>query len=242
MANEHAGHRQRLKNRFLEQGLEGFEPHQALELLLFFALPQGDVNPLAHRLIAHFGTLQKVLEADVEDLMQVEGVGQHTATLLHMVLPLARISQQNQLKQNMTAINSGNAVAIVQNRIGYSNQEQILILFLDAAGQLIREELVAKGSSTAVELPINTVVNLAARVKPASLILAHNHPGGKAQPSAEDYQYTKNLVLAMTFQNITVHDHIIVNGVDAYSFYLQGDMERIDKAKQIALLQEDAEY
>jgi len=86
------------------------------------------------------------------------------------------------------------------------------------------------------------LVNLAARVKPASLILAHNHPGGKAQPSAEDYQYTKNLVLAMTFQNITVHDHIIVNGVDAYSFYLQGDMERIDKAKQIALLQEDAEY
>ena len=84
MAGEHAGHRQRMRERFLCGGLDGFADHEVLELMLFYAIPQRNVNPLAHRLLERFGTLHAVLEAPVADLMKVEGVGQHAALLLNL--------------------------------------------------------------------------------------------------------------------------------------------------------------
>ena len=108
--NVHAGHRQRLKEQFLRDGLEHMEPHVVLELLLFYAIPQGNVNPLAHRLLERFGNLYGVCNAPFEELLAVEGVGHNTAVLLQMMLPLCRELQRQNSQDGERIINTEMAV------------------------------------------------------------------------------------------------------------------------------------
>ena len=151
MAGEHAGHRQRMRERFLTGGLEGFADHEVLELMLFYAIPQRNVNPLAHRLLDRFGTLHAVLEAPVEELMKVEGVGQYAALLLSLFSHAARRLEMSRENTGKLICNRGMAEKHAVRLLQGLRTEHFYAVCLDGRMQLIADELIARGSIDEVQ-------------------------------------------------------------------------------------------
>ena len=206
----HAGHRQRLKERFLKDGLDSFDEHQVLELLLFFAIPQRDTNEIAHELINRFGSLAKVLDATPEELAQVKYVGDNAATLFQLITAVARYYQvscamQEQILNTITDCGR----YLVPFFYGLAN-ETVFLLCLDAKCKVLACEKVGEGSVNSAGVPIRKVVEMALKVNATQVILAHNHPSGLAIPSGEDVQTTKRLALALDAVEIGLVDHIVV--------------------------------
>ncbi len=239
----HTGHRERLKRRFAREGnLDGFEPHEILELLLYYAIPQGDTNPLAHRLIDEFGSFPAVLEASPEELKQVKGVGEHTASLLSMILPLnvaiKRLSQQE--VRMIRGIKEASQLA--RQLMQGARVERVALILMDAKGKVVRTPTVAEGTACSVEMPIPKMVEWVVRVKPASLILVHNHPGGDCLPSYQDDHGTRQLLVAMRLMEVQVCDHIVVGEAGYYSYEREGRMESLRQEANIRAGQARVSY
>ena len=214
--NIHTDHRRRVKNRFRNEGLDHFEELHALELLLFYAIPQGDVNPLAHRLLSHFGSLRTVLEAPAEQLMGIKGVGEHTAILLSLVKGLAQkyvTSGDSEAPLN-TMEDCGSY--LVNRFIGQRN-EVVMLLCLDAKRAPLCCRIVSEGSVNAAEISTRKVVEAALAVNATSAILAHNHPSGIAVPSMQDIVTTRRMGAALSAVDIILEDHIVVADRDYVS-------------------------
>ena len=222
-SHPHVGHRQRVKDRYVRDGLDGFEDHQLLELLLFYCMPQGDTNALAHQLIAHFGGLDRVLSADVHQLMQVKGIGEHSAILLSMYPGIHK--RINSLKfrtkpylQDPTSIKEFCA-SLTHGEI----YEQIYVISLDTHMRLIRYEMV--GSGTIDEAPVypRLIVESVLKNRASNVILTHNHPSGHLIPSIDDVEMTTNVADMLAQLNVAVIDHIITSGEGGtYSMREQG--------------------
>lgn len=239
----HAGHRERLKKRLArELTFEGFEPHEILEMLLYYAIPQGDTNPLAHRLIDYFGSLPAVFTASTEELQQIDGVGPHTASLLSMIGPL--ISAVRRLDQPQIHFINGNADAckLCTQMLQDSKVEQVAIILMDPKGKVLNAVVVAEGTACGVEMPIPKIMEWIVRTRPSRLILTHNHPSGKAQPSLEDDRCTRQLMTALHFMDVKVDDHIIVGADQAYSYYAHGRMEEFVQAAMVRASQNPESY
>ena len=239
----HTGHRERLKKRLArERTLEGFEPHEILEMLLYYSIPQGDTNPLAHRLIDHFGSLPAVLSASPEELMQVDGVGAHTASLLTFIGP--PMTAVRRMEQTPVRIIQGtrDAFDLASQLMQDSKVEQVLIILLDARGKVINTPVIADGTISSVDLPIPKIMEWIIRIRPASMILVHNHPGGRAEPSYSDDKATRQLLTAMRFMEVEVHDHIIVGENEIYSYERFGRMDGIRTDASIRASQNREKY
>ncbi|NOY80670.1 MAG: DNA repair protein RadC [Kiritimatiellaeota bacterium] len=223
--NVHLGHRDRLRARFLEEGLDGFEDHQVLELLLFQAIPRGDTNPIAHRLIKRFGSFAAVLEADPTDLATVEGVGQRAAAFLSMIPAVTRRYFHDRVAQDRSQLTDSEAVAgyVVPLMAGRS-EEVFYVLCLDTHCRVLYAALVGKGTVKDAHVHPRHVVEAALRHRASSVVLAHNHPTGTAKPSKHDYRLTEILARALGPLEIRILDHIIVAGEDWYSFARNGDL------------------
>lgn len=218
----HTDHRRRVKNRFRNEGLDHFDEVHALELLLFFAIPQGDVNPLAHRLLDHFGNLRHVLEAPVEQLMAVKGVGEHTAILLALVKGLSR-KYMISAGENVIQLNSlEECGAYLTDRFIGRRDETVMLLCLDAKRAPLACRIVSEGSVNAAEISTRKVVEAALSVNATSVILAHNHPSGIAVPSMQDVVTTRRMGLALSAVDITLEDHIVVAERDYVSLVQSG--------------------
>lgn len=224
MAKEslHKDHRKRLKERFLKEGLDNFTDVQALELLLFYAIPQKDTNPLAHELKNHFGSLSKVLEADVEELKKVPGIGDHAATLLALVTQLARYYQVDcaQRMEILTTLDACGAY-LVPRFFGRTN-ETVFLLCLDAKCKVLCCKEIGEGSVNAASISVRKVVETALAAKATTVILAHNHPSGVALPSAEDLQTTRRVAAALSAVEVHLADHIVVAEGDYVSMVQSG--------------------
>lgn len=204
----HDGHRKRLTARFLAEGLEGFEPHQVLELLLFYSIPRQDTNELAHRLMARFGSLSGVLEAPYEQLLEVKGVGENTAALLKLMPALTRVYYSAQ--QEGTYIRSNqDAQALLLPRFLGRQEELVYAVLLDAKGKCLAVEQVHKGSVNTSEVSIRKIAGLAISSNAAGLILAHNHPGGVSAPSQEDVLTTQHIQNTLSAMEIQLVDHLV---------------------------------
>jgi len=221
----HTGHRDRLRARFLKEGLDGFEDHQVLELLLFHAVPRIDTNPLAHKLIQRFGSLSAVLEADPKDLASVEGVGENAAAFLSMIPPVTRRYFHDRVKHSRKPLNTSEAAAeyLVPLMAGRS-EEVFYVICLDSQLRVLYPALISEGTVKDALVHPRHVVESAVRHKAASVILAHNHPSGSAKPSAHDHKLTRNLVQALGGINVHVVDHVIVAGELIYSFSREGTL------------------
>jgi len=223
--NLHIGHRERLRKRFLEEGLDTFEDHQILELLLFHVIPRGDTNPIAHRLIKRFGSLSAVLEADPKDVAAVEGIGNKAAAFLTMIPQVTRRYFHDRVLRDRPKLNTSDAVTeyLIPLMAGRS-EEVFYVLCLDTQCRVVYPALVSEG--TVKEAPVypRHVVEEAIRYRAASVILAHNHPAGTAKPSQQDHKLTRLLVQALGPLDIKVLDHIIVAGDQAFSFAREGVM------------------
>lgn len=221
----HDGHREKMRRRFLEAGLDSFAEHEALELLLFYAIPRRDTNELAHRLIDHYGTLDAVLSAPVEELMRIDGIGENAAVLLQLV---PKVIQKARLSANKeTIVNSTEkAGAFLLERFWGEKNEVIYQLCLDRKGKLLACRRLNEGGVDSSELNIRRLVENALLVSASGVILAHNHPSGIALPSAEDYATTERVQTALNIVGVTLVDHIIVADDDFVSMADSGILKR----------------
>ncbi len=213
----HKGHRERLKDRFRREGLDNFEELYVLELLLFYCIPQKDTNPLAHRLLDHFGSLTAVLDAKPEQLEKVEGVGQNVSTFLSLITKVGRYYQVKRSEP-------GEILRTVEQCGNYMipyffgrEQETVFMLCLDAKCKVICCKKVGEGSVNSANISVRRIVEIALEANATSVVLAHNHPSGLAIPSADDIQTTHRIAAALEAVEVTLADHIVVSKDDFVS-------------------------
>ena len=214
----HDGHRERLKNRYLEQGLDGFNELNTLELLLFYAIPRQDTNILAHNLLEHFGSLEAVFEATVPQLMEVEGIGKNAATLISLVPQINKRCAVAGTRDIKWIRSTSDAGKYLVPRLMHERDEKAILICLDSHNRIITTTELGKGVVNEVDLNIRKVVETALKNRASSVILAHNHPDGIALPSYEDELVTRQVASALKLVNIKLKDHIIVGGDDYISF------------------------
>ena len=217
----HDGHRQRLIQRFLEEDLDNFEPHNVLELLLFYANPRKDTNELAHVLIDTFGSLKGVFDAPYEELIKVAGIGPNTAALLKLVPSLTRTYYSSDARSVILDTSEKSGEYFLPYYIGQT-EEVVRLACLDAGGKVISNQILHRGSANAAEVNMRKIVNIALRNNAMGVILAHNHPGGLPLPSEEDVATTKSIREALMPMGILLMDHIIVAGQDYVSMARSG--------------------
>ena len=205
----HQQHRQRVKEKFHKYGLQGMAPHEILEFLLFFSVPQKDTNPLAHRLINRFGSLQGVLDAPFEYLLEVDGVGEHTATLLKLMVPLLREYQKEPLNKINLNCSERLGAFLTRRYFGYKT-EVVSLLCMDSNFNVLSYDEVCQGDVAGADFSIRKVLELVIRNTAACVVLAHNHPGGTAVPSNLDIKATEDLALALQAVGVRLLDHVIV--------------------------------
>lgn len=216
MEKIHKNHRKRMKQTFLEHGLEAFSDIEKLEFILFYAIPQKDTNPLAHKLLSEFGSFDKVLEASVESLEKVEGIGEHSAILLHLIL---ETSSQYGKSRNVNFIDGTETAKIFCRNLFHGTYvEEFYVICLSSTNKVLATKCINKGTSSEVPVNIRSITNVALKNNCERIILAHNHPNGKARPSDEDIAFTAKILFSCIINNIEVIDHLIAAEDDCFSF------------------------
>lgn len=228
----HAGHRSRLKERFRQKGLDGFAPVNVLELLLFFCIPQGDTNELAHALLDRFGSLSQVLEAPVEELEKVSGIGSHASTLLSLIPALSRyyLVSRNEHCDILTTTEACGTY-LMDYFVGQKD-EVVYLLCLDSKCKVLCCKEVARGNVNSAGISVRRIVEIALSVNAVSVVLSHNHPGGLAVPSNEDILTTRRVAVALDAVGIVLADHIVVADDDFVSM-VQSDLYSPDTCRLI---------
>lgn len=207
----HGGHRQRLKDRFLREGLDNFEKHNMLELMLFYSIPQRDTNPIAHELLARFGSISGVFSASVEELCTVDGVSEHTATLIKLIPALWR-NVAGEVRKDERYDSLHKLGKLMVQRFSGLTVENILLVLMDNSWHIIEIVNLGEGSVNQVSMDTRKLVEHAIRTNASMALLAHNHPNGTPIPSPEDMVTTK--VVASTFRTIRVEflEHLLIAG------------------------------
>lgn len=213
----HQGHRERMRKKFLLNGLDNFEDHEILEFILFYAIPRKDTNEIAHLLIEKFGSLDAILDAPINLLKEVDGIGESAAIFIKMISSLAR----TYVERKNNAINNYKNESDLNHKIALKfigrTEEAVAIILLDAKGKIIYEGIITKGSVNAVNIYLRKIIELITLYNASSILIAHNHPSGIAVPSQEDVETTAKLSNIFQSMNINFLDHIIVADHDFVS-------------------------
>lgn len=206
----HDGHRDRLRQSYLEHGLMSMNDINALELLLFYAIPRRDTNEIAHRLLERFGRLEGVFSATAEELQEVEGIGETAAVLLTLIPEIMKKSRISKAREICQIRSSDDAGAYLLPYFLNERDEVLYLLCLDTKRTVICCAEMGRGVVNSVDTGIRRIVEKALKVRASSVILAHNHPDGIALPSREDEVFTRTLYNALETVGIRLEDHIIV--------------------------------
>lgn len=217
----HEGHRARRKEQFRAHGLDAFADHEVLELLLFYAMPRQDTNPVAHRLMEHFGSLNAVLSAERTELEEVEGIGEHAATLLSLIYPLCRRASVSTGPETILSSVEQAGRYFVSLFLG-EREEKLYAACMDGKGRLLTCRLVSKGGGSSMDFSVRSIVEVALKCGASHVLLSHNHPSGVALPSREDNSATLAVYEALRSVGIELSDHIIVGGDDFVSLRHNG--------------------
>ena len=219
----HDHHRERLRERFLKEGLDGFAPHQVLEMLLFYCIPRVDTNTLAHELLNRFGSLTAVLEASPSELMKVKGIGPNAACFLSFSAAFCRYYMIDR------ANNNGQCLLTVEEWSGHlepyflgKTNEAVYLLCLDVKGKPLSCNIISEGSVNSAGIQIRKVVEAALSMNASFAVLAHNHPSGLAFPSGDDVETTKMVASALRTVDVGLLDHIIFADDDSVSLAQSG--------------------
>lgn len=215
--NEHEGHRQRMRQRFLRHGLDSFDDHNILELLLFFALPRADTNLLAHRLLDAFGSLDGVFDAEPEKLMAVKGVGENAAVLIRLVPEAARRYLMSKTDPGAVLKDSRAAGMFLMPRFFACHNETVYLVCMDAKLKVLDCRQLDRGTATSVNLGVRQIVQVALEMNASAVLLAHNHSGGLAVPSEEDVAATLRVRKVLADVGIVLTDHLVMSDDDFVS-------------------------
>ena len=214
---DHSGHRSRMKKKLAEQGMDAFEPHEVLEILLYYAIPQRNTNDIAKNLIDTFGSLSAVLDASPE-LLRRAGLTEHQALLLTMIPDVTRLYMLDKYNNRDKVLNYGNMAGYIINKfVGYEEEENVLLILADKKGKEVYSGMIAKGDINAANISVRNVVTLAVNYSAAAAFLAHNHPSGIALPSQDDIVVTQMIKEALRMIGVDLLDHYVVADHDCVS-------------------------
>lgn len=206
----HSGHRQRMRERFTKTGLDGFQDHEALELLLYYAIPRGDTNQIAHRLLEQFGSFSGVCDAPLEELQKVPGVGESSAILIHMLPSLSRRYLDDKYAEGTVLDTTERIGGYLKHKFVGRTNEVVYLVCLDNKNKLLYCDILVEGTINSAPITVRRIVEVAMRVAAASVVVAHNHPQGFALPSSDDIATTLKLRSALQMVSVRLLDHIIV--------------------------------
>ena len=228
MANEHVGHRERLRDRVRKEGLKNFQDYQVLEYVLTFAIPYKDTNEIAHRLISKFGSFYGVLEADEEELATVKGMGQASAHFVANLRNIFHYYEADRARIVSKVITPEGAYGYVKPFLINKLVEEMYVVCLTPKNKIVAMEKVSEGTNNEANVSIRTIVEKMNRAKVSSIIVAHNHPKGKAMPSASDDRFTKALATTLAITGCHLLDHIII-GEGKKEYYSYRENALIEK-------------
>ena len=214
--NLHSGHRQRMLKRYLEHGIGSFEEHEILEIFLFTAYSRRNTNDISHHLIDKFGSLDGVLNADYDDLVQIKDVGTTAAALISFMKDFAKMYGNKDLS-GIKLADSESMRSYFYDLLRYCTEEEAHAAFLDQTMNLISELEVSDGSSRNVEFDLRTIVTRAIKTQCSNIVLAHSHPGGVLLPSSADIAVTRRIYSSLKNIGIDLIDHIIISEEGSYS-------------------------
>lgn len=214
----HLGHRERLRKKLFKNGIEFLEPHEIIEILLFYSIPVKNTNDIAHKLIDKYKTIANVLDANPKDLCKIKGIGEQSAMLLNIIPQISRIYLKDKLKEKESIDSSIKAGNHCLNLFHGKNYEEFYLICLNSQNKINYCGVIHTGTVNQSVIYPRVVVEAALRYNAVSVIFSHNHPGGTLRPSNSDIQLTKKLKEAFDIIEIKVIDHIVVAGDKYYSF------------------------
>ena len=213
-SHSHGGHRNRMRKKFIEKGIDAFNDHEALELLLYYAVPQKDTNELAHRLINHFGSISSLFDSTPSALRDF-GLTEHQLTLIKLIPELARLYLTDRSKDR--PIDSNNLCAYFADKFIGRTEEVMYLLLLDSKDKELFSGVISEGSINSTDVPIRKIVELALSRNASGVAIAHNHLSGVALPSRRDMTTTVSIIKALRSVNVNFIDHVIVAEDDSIS-------------------------
>lgn len=213
----HDGHRSRMRERYRKEGLDSFSAHEVIELLLFYGRARGDVNPLAHTLLDTFGSLKGVLEARPDQLMAVKGVGEETATLLSLVLPLFRRYNACLCEEKKYIHNCAEASEYCKSLLSGWRNERFYVISIGPDSRMLGYKLLAEGTPIEVDAYPRKIMETVLNQNAYSVVLCHNHPSGVCKPSDEDIALTREINNMLASIGVVLMDHIVVADNQTYS-------------------------
>lgn len=228
-AHKGAGHRGRLRDRFLESGLNGFQDYEVIELLLTLATPRRDCKDAAKAALKRFKTLQGVFEASSRELGEVEGIGPRNQLGIKLIKEVADRYLRRKLQHQDVVSNSRSLYQYLTHHMRDKDRECFEVVFLDAKNRVVGTDTLFQGTLTASSVYPREVVRAALDHRAAALIFAHNHPSGDPEPSPEDVALTRELVFACRTMGITVHEHLVIGNSNYFSFADQGFIARMNQ-------------
>jgi len=215
-------HRKRLKERYERAGMEGLQDYEILELLLCYAIPQGDVKPRAKDLLKRFGSLKGVLDADSKALREILGVGPHSSLFFKVVRDISTLylRQAAEVKEQISSTKE--LIDYCLSSMGGLKDEHFAVIYLNARNRIIRVETIQEGIVNQAVVYPRKVLEKALKHKASAIILVHNHPSGHVRPSDADIRLTRVLQDAARVMDIVLHDHLIVGENRFFSFREEG--------------------
>lgn len=216
--NLHKGHRQRVKEKVMEQGILHLPEHEALELWLYPLIPMKDTNAIAHELINRFGSIQNVFDASPKVLMEVKNMTENAALFLSIFPQMSKIYTSQKFGPKPMLDTVAHAVEYLQNLFLDEKEEDMYMLMLNAKGMLLSSCKVGVGSMDSCQLNTREFIMRTADSQGNCIMIAHNHPSGSASPSYQDCEFTRWLIPFAEVLGINVIDHIIISSEGYYSF------------------------
>jgi DNA repair protein RadC len=223
------GHRQRLKDRFLKNGLQGFHDYEVIELLLTLNTPRKDCKQSAKALLNRYKTFQSVMEASIPDLCDVKGVGPANSFGIKLIKAVADRYLESRILSRDVVQNPDDLKSFLKHTIGFKSRELFAGIFLDAKNRVIASEVLFEGTLTTSSVYPREVIIRALGHNAAAMIVAHNHPSGDVNPSQSDINITRTLFMALRFAGINLHEHMIIGENSSYSFAAQGLVQQFSE-------------
>ena len=223
----HKNHRSRMKTSYLKNGLSGFSDIEKLEFILYYAISRKDTNPIAHKLLDEFKTFDKVLEAPIESLARIDGLGEHSAILLHLFLDVVNEYGKNKCATYISSTSQAKKYA--DNLYKGVFVEQFYVICLCTNNKVLLCKKINSGTASEVNVSMKQITSLVMANNCERVILAHNHPNGQASPSDEDISFTARLVANCIMNDIEIIDHIIVGSDKQFSFEESGILAELKR-------------